>query len=98
MAVVYNQVSVSAVSPTLILAANTTSTNYSEGMTSPNRYLTLTNASGTTIYIGDSAVTALTGMAVLTATQMAIWLHPDESLYALSASGSKVLSYIATGN
>lgn len=98
MALSYNQISVSATVPTVILAANTTSTNYSEGTTEPNRFVTLSNQSGSTIYLGDSAVAAGSGMAMVTATTFQLWLHPDEALYALSSSGAKILSFLATGN
>lgn len=99
MALSYNQITVLATAPpTVILAASTTSGNYSEGETEPNRYVMVSNASGTTVYLGDSAVTALTGFALPTATSVTLWLHPDEGLYGLSATGSKVVSYLATGN
>lgn len=98
MALGYNQISVLATSPTVILAANTASPNYSEGATEPNRFVLVANASGTTVYLGDSAVAAGTGFALATATSATLWLHPDEALYGLSASGTKVVSYLVTGN
>lgn len=98
MALGYNQITVSATSPTVILAASTASTIYSEGTKPPNRYVLVSNASGTSVYLGDSAVAAGTGFALATATTVVLWLHPDEALYGLSSSGSKVVSYLVTGN
>lgn len=99
MAVGTSQVSVGHTTAAAIIAASTASPNYSEGSTEPNRFMTITNAAGAAVYLGaDSTVTSLTGYSLAAAGSVQIWLHPDEAIYAIAASGTQVVSYLITGN
>lgn len=98
MAVSSGQVTVSSSVATLIIAAPTASPNYSEGDTEPNRFMTISNAAGAIVYLGTSTVATGTGYGLAASGSVQIWLHPDEALYGLAATGSQVVSYLITGN
>lgn len=98
MAINTAQVSVGHTTAVSIIAASTASPNYSEGDTDPNRFMTVTNAAGVVVFLGDSTVTSGTGFSLAAAGSVQLWLHPDEALYGIAASGTQVVSYLITGN
>ncbi len=99
MAVGAAQVSVGHITGVLIIAASTASPNYSEGDTDPNRNITVSNSSGVAVFLGaDATVSSVTGYSLAASGTVQLWLHPDEALYAIAASGTQTVSYLITGN
>ncbi len=67
----------------------------------PRRSVTLFNPSGqVTIYVGgDASVTSGTGFEMLTGgAALTLLLAPDEELWAIAASATPVLHFIASGS
>ena len=66
-----------------------------DGSSASNTRITVHNVDNTkTLYLGDSTVTALTGLPLLKQETIQIALAPGESLYAVSSSGEHVVAWL----
>jgi hypothetical protein len=60
----------------------------------PSRLHIHNNDNTTTLYLGNSSVTTSTGLQLLKLDSTELELNPGETLYAISSSGSHLISWL----
>ncbi len=100
MAVTSGQVALNASTATEVVEAANENIVGSAGASTPRRSVVLYNpAAQVTIYVGDSTVTSSTGFAIPTGGEpIPLLLAPDEEVWAIAASATPSLHFIASGS
>lgn len=99
MAVGSNQVAVpTTVGGTQVIPpANTSWLPAQNDSEAPKRTIYVQNQGSATVYLGASGVSSSTGFPLAAGVSATLTLFPDESLYAISATGTQTVAYLSSG-